>query len=133
MSLALLMLTAIDSGLDNYNTVFFGVLIVAVAIKMYWKEIVNLFSMTTNNAGSFMSGGIREQLKMSNMPKFLQRRLPRYTTGVKDSIAGGVGGAIAGIGAKIADESKGISKGSLLSYVTEGLRKVQVMQIVDLI
>lgn len=123
MSLALLMLTAIDSGLDNYNTVFFGVVIVAVAIKMYWKEIVNLFSMTTNNAGSFMSGGIREQLKMSNMPKFLQRRLPRYTTGVKDSIAGGVGGAIAGIGAKIADESKGISKGSLLSYVTEGTKK----------
>lgn len=123
MSLALFMLTAIDTGLDNYNSVFFGVVIIALSIKMYWKEIVNLFTSTTNNAGSFMSGGLKEHLSMRNMPKFLQRRLPKYTTGVKDAVAGGVGGAIAGIGAKISDESKGISKGSLLSYVAEGTKK----------
>ena len=123
MSLALLMLSKIDSASDNYNSVFFGIVIIAVAIKMYWKELVNLFASTTNNAGSFMSGGIREHLNMRNMPKFLQRRIPKYTTGVKDTIAGGVGGAIAGISAKIADESKGISKGNLLSYMTEGTKK----------
>ena len=123
MSLALLMLTAVDSGLDNYNTVFFGVVIIAVAIKLYWKEMVNLFTSTTNNAGSFMNGGIRQHLSMNNMPKFLQRRLPKYTTGARDFVAGGVGGAIAGVSAKIADESKGISKGNLLSYMAEGSKK----------
>ena len=123
MSLALLMLTAVDSSSDNYNTVFFGVVIIAVAVKLYWKQMVNLFAVTTNGTSNFMTNNLRSQLSMQNMPKFLQRRIPKYTTGVRDFVAGGVGGAIAGISAKAIDETKGISKGSLISYITEGSKK----------
>lgn len=111
ISFLLNILSLVANSSSNYNVIAWFMIVFTFACKLYYKEIVNLFTVSTgsfSNAFGTQIGSVSKAIKDGAMlPPFLRREVAQRTQGLKEGTAGAAGGAIAGTLGMIKDAREG--------------------------
>lgn len=106
---AFFIVTVTNTAASDYNVIFLFTIIFALALKVYYKELINLFSISSEATSSFISdnvGGLREQISQSRLlPEQLAWKTRMAALGARDAVIGGATGGAIGVIESIKDNS----------------------------
>lgn len=134
LSVMLIIITSATENTETYTSVFIFSLAMGTASTLYWKDLVNLFNISSEATQMFIDdnvGKLREKVKETRiLPPSLQMRLSSGVEGLKDATIGIGAGAAAGLINSIQDRkagykryasSPGISKQFRSNAILEGM------------
>ena len=132
LSVLLIIITSATENSESYSSVFIFSLAMGLASKLYWKDLVNLFNVSSEATQMFINdnvGQLRQKVRDTQvLPPSLQMRVSTGLEGLKDATIGiGAGGA-AGIINSIQDRKAGYKRYSSSQGINKQYRSNAILE-----